>query len=828
MESTFTDVFKEASALIESGINVIPVRDKDEDNGTKIYPKKSPFYGWKQWQTNRISVAQFYQYLENSKSLWIAIVLGNISKRTICIDIDNKHWEGVEHKLFSAIKELYPHIWKKLRVHQSQSGGYHIFFSVPESMPVPKSKKLAYKTGEKEAGIELKAEGGIVVIPPSNGYSIIQNVPITELTTQEISVIFAIIEDINEKKKIVVEKISRDVREDNYYSTNPFDDFNNSFEGEKQIEKYGWQFESENNQFIHFTREGKKGGISATFIKDKRCFHVFTTSDGILEGGVNYSPCGLIQKYENIDGKQLYKQLVERGFGKAKEESEIIKAKRLAASKAEPLNNFSEKAKEVFNQEKNKIISNLPFGEYWKTNSKGEYVVSRSKLINVANELGFRLLNDELVQIVDEKFIKNRSLRDFQDELIKYVYCDNPDDYIQILDVIEAFFQKSDKFTTSRLQIIKSDLLLQDDKNNCYKIYKNGIVHITVNSINLIPFSEMDQLIPIWEIIDRDFIPNNKIGKYSEFLEKSCGLDQYTKKILGYLSHNFKDETTGYIIILTEKVIDPKNGGGSGKNVFCNLLKLTTSVCNTNGAQLQFDEKFLQSWDGQRIMSLSDVPKDFPISFLKEASTGTMKWRRLFKNPIDLEVHQTPKYIIQTNYSYEIADGGVKRRVIPLEFSNFFTLKGGIDNYFGCHFPKGWNDIDWMDFDNVICSSIQEWIKSECTLKPRELSSDGWTKQFRINFGETIVGIIDENFDNWMSNHEVSKNTFLDDIYRYYKENDVNPRYHPSVKKINEALTEWCAYKNIYFRKDYVKKINSISIRYYLFGEKPKEIDCPF
>ena len=79
-----------------------------------------------------------------------------------------------------------------------------------------------------------------------------------------------------------------------------------------------------------------------------------------------------------------------------------------------------------------------------------------------------------------------------------------------------------------------------------------------------------------------------------------------------------------------------------------------------------------------------------------------------------------------------------------------------------------------------------------------------------------------------MSNHEVSKNTFLDDIYRYYKENDVNPRYHPSVKKINEALTEWCAYKNIYFRKDYVKKINSISIRYYLFGEKPKEIDCPF
>lgn len=41
---------------------------------------------------------------------------------------------------------------------------------------------------------------------------------------------------------------------------------------------------------------------------------------------------------------------------------------------------------------------------------------------------------------------------------------------------------------------------------------------------------------------------------------------------------------------------------------------------------------------------------------------------------------------MQTNYSYEITDGGLKRRIIPLEFTNFFTDRGGLDVHFKAHF----------------------------------------------------------------------------------------------------------------------------------------------
>lgn len=817
--STFETIIKSASTLIEAGFNVIPVRDKDEVSGEKIFPKKSPFYGWKKWQTERIAVSQFFELLEKSKSTWIAIVLGEISNRTICVDIDNKHWLGVEHKLFNALENIYPHIWQKLRIHKSQSGGYHIFFSVPDGMDIIRSKKLAYKDGEKEAGIELKGEGGIVVIPPSEGYSIVKDNPIPRLSEQEISIIFAIIEDINEKRIVKKEKVNRSNFEDNYYSVNPFDDFNHSQKGAFILEDFGWKAEGENSQFIHFTRPGKKGGISATFIKDKFCFHIFTSSDNDLEANVNYSPCAVVQQLNNLSSKDLYKWLIDNGFGKADPKKEIKRARKMANHKVQPLNNFSQEAAQVFNEAKKEVEQKLPFGQFWKYNQRGEPIISRAKIITIANSLGFRLYNDDLVKIVDDKFIYNQNEREFQDAIKDYVYTNEEGDYDDIIDCLEAFFQKSTTYIITRLEFINTHSILKDSKTEAYKFFKNTAVLVTKDSIQEISYKEIDHYIHNDQIIKRDFVLSAPIpsGKYSQFLDLSCGLDDYTKKIIGFLSHLFKDETTGYIITLTEKVINPKNGGGSGKNIFCNLFKQITTVCNTNGAQLNYDERFLQSWNRERIMSLSDVPKDFPFSFLKEGATGTMKWRRLFHNGVDVEVEDTPKFVIQTNYSFEVTDGGVGRRVIPLEFSDFFTKSGGVDKHFDCHFPNGWSSDDWVDFDNLILESIQLWIKAGCKLDPRELSDSGWKKQFEMNYGSVITGLVDEYLQSWVDQKEIEIDKINADILDYYNQSDINIRFRPSRKRINEAIDEWCKMHNVTFNKSAARRINSVVFRVYKF-----------
>ncbi|MDO6575286.1 hypothetical protein, partial [Staphylococcus pasteuri_A] len=64
---------------------------------------------------------------------------------------------------------------------------------------------------------------------------------------------------------------------------------------------------------------------------------------------------------------------------------------------------------------------------------------------------------------------------------------------------------------------------------------------------------------------------------------------------------------------------------------------------------------------------------------MKEPSTGSFIWKKLFKDEIEVSVKDAPKFIVQTNFSYEVTDGGLRRRIIPIEFTNFFTQVGGLD-----------------------------------------------------------------------------------------------------------------------------------------------------
>ena len=832
MQAQHQEVFKAGNALLEQGYSVIPVRDKDHESKGKIYPKKSPFYGWKKCMDEPLTPGMFFSQLEKTNTTWIALVLGKVSKRVIAIDIDNKHWLGVEHKLFSALKDLYAPLWKKLRIHQTQSGGFHIPFMVPESMEILRSKKLAYKEGAKEAGIEMKGEGGFIVIPPSEGYSLFKKNDIPLLTQEEIAVMMAIIEDINEKKTIKKERVKTQKRDSEYYATTPFDDFNHSDQGSMVIEKYGWKFEKENAHFIHFTRGGKKGGVSASFNKEKCYYHIFTTSDEQLEGNENYTPSYLVMHYEKWNGSELFSWLTDNGFGKAHKLKEQDRARKLAQHKGDMPGNFSEEAKVIYKETTDDLKKSLPYGEFWKYGGKGELKLSRSKLYTICSELGFRTINEDLYRIENEKFLSTQTNRELQDALVKYVFCEDEDDYDDILDLLEKFFEKSTNFTIGRLEMMDEDAILCDDRDHCFKTYQNGVVQITSDGYELLPYEEIDQYVYTDRILKRDFVKSDKKGRYSEFIDRAVGFDEYVKGIIGYLSHEWKDETTAYIIALTEMVPDPKEGGGSGKNVFMSLLENLTSICNVNGSQLQYDERFFQSWNMQKLMVLSDVPKNFDFTFLKEPSSGSITWRRLFKNPINVPVYNTPKLVVLTNYSYEVTDGGVKRRVIPLEFSDYFTRNGGVDTVFGCHFPKGWKGDDWEEFDNIMADSVRVWLSGECKLKSRKLSDTGWSKQFAITYGGVINGIIEEYFSKWKRIGSVPVADLKADLQVYYDSNDINIRYRPSRMKLNNALAEWCKKNDMDFDKNKNVSTMGISSRCYVFGngegEDPAREDLPF
>ncbi len=67
------------------------------------------------------------------------------------------------------------------------------------------------------------------------------------------------------------------------------EEFNTEADVSEMLEKAGWNFHSENEEYLHFTRPGKTTGISGSIRKDNQIFHVFSSSTNFVEGE-SYSP----------------------------------------------------------------------------------------------------------------------------------------------------------------------------------------------------------------------------------------------------------------------------------------------------------------------------------------------------------------------------------------------------------------------------------------------------------------------------------------------------------------------------------------------------------
>ncbi|WPU91829.1 hypothetical protein SNE25_21155 [Mucilaginibacter sabulilitoris] len=229
-------------------------------------------------------------------------------------------------------------------------------------------------------------------------------------------------------------------------------------------------------------------------------------------------------------------------------------------------------------------------------------------------------------------------------------------------------------------------------------------------------------------------------------------------------------------------------------------------------------KSFFQSWNGQRIFGISDVPKNFDFAFLKEPATGSFIWKKLFKDEVEVDNKYAPKFMVQTNFSYENSDGGLMRRIIPLEFTNFFTACGGLDVYFNAHFPKGWDDMDYAGFDSLIATSIQEWLKAGRKLTATELTETGWMKQWEQTYGHATSFILN-SWESWTTTGFITNEEFKKTMESFYNENHVQKTYWPSSAKLNQAIKAYCEHHNVSYIYD--KKIRFVNgeFKCRLFGD---------
>ena len=795
----FDAVWPQIKLLLSDGYSIIPVREIQEGD----YVPKSPYTGWKKYQLERITEPELWHLMaEKFNTTAVAVLCGKISGNLELIDIDNKNKPGIESEVFTSIEKLFPDLWSKLRIHKSPSGGFHIWYRCIDL--VPGSKKLA-STELKKAFLETRGEGGYGLMPPSMGYQVVHDNPIPTVTWTERCALINICLGFDELPK-PIERI-QERKPDEYYDVNPFEDFNRSAGASGVLEANGWKYKDQNSKFIWFSRPGGSDNIHAAFLKEKRLYYFFTTNS-LFDAERSYQPATVLSQLEHGgDKKKTYIELVNRGFGKIKSSVEA----RIISKGGESPKNLSTPAAEALAARKLEIAAKYPLGTFWTLDEDGITTIEREPLYRVARGLGFRF--DEVMQslvFISNNRIKRINDRFFYDSIKRYI---GPGD--EVLNAYEAFVQRAGNFSIGRIETLDENLILNDNRNNCFKFYKDVFVQITKDGYSEHLYSELGDYI-IWE----DQIQNRKLrigdsGKFVDFLEKAIEYNKYEKymmQIIGYLSHNWKDETTPYIIVLVEQCEDPANGGGSGKNVFSSLFKYTTTIKNTPGSQIKYDEKVLQNWDGERLFVISDVDKDFKYIFFKELSSGSGKIKKLWKNEATVPMEKMPKFLIQSNYAVEIKDGGLKRRILQIEFTDFFTNAKGLDTYYGSHFPLGWNEEDWAGYDGTIIRSVQEWIKFK-KIEHIDLTETGWRKKLENDWGKTCVEIIKEYWSEWISLKEVSNDLFKKQLLDFYDEKGIGKTYQPTSFKINKAIETYAKYHGFRYFSDVKKTENGIQYK---------------
>ena len=140
-------VLEWALFYLEKGFSVIPIAYRD----------KRPLIKWKEYQSRRPSREEVEKWFKGKQKINIGIVCGRVSGNLVVLDFDNKEvFKKFLSSLPPELKDAFNFTWI------IETGrGYQVPFRLEDENAVPRTKPKLIE------GVDIKAEGGYVVVPPS-------------------------------------------------------------------------------------------------------------------------------------------------------------------------------------------------------------------------------------------------------------------------------------------------------------------------------------------------------------------------------------------------------------------------------------------------------------------------------------------------------------------------------------------------------------------------------------------------------------------------------------------------------------------------------------
>ncbi|MBF0344579.1 MAG: hypothetical protein HQL06_10160 [Nitrospirae bacterium] len=421
----------------------------------------------------------------------------------------------------------------------------------------------------------------------------------------------------------------------------------------------------------------------------------------------------------------------------------------------------------------------LPFC-FWRIDKNNEIVILQSYLIDVLRDRGFFYLKlpdnkgVQLVRMVDNilsevsemelsHFVQNNLLNELPDNIIDYKGGEVAKHTLRekVTRGIASYLEKR-KLSSLPFRDI---MFMRDTQGTSYHFFKNGFIEITADDVRLKDYSCLH--LPIWDSqripFDIEVITDVKrleVSNFAKFTEKICSrktengdeLDKRRYKalvaVIGYLLHNFNDDTNRTAIILSDGCLDTTPQGGTGKGLLLKAIGCLRRVTTIDGKNLRKDDRFAFSELGldTAIVHINDVKKNFDLETIFTYITDYWKYEGKGVNRISFTAETSPKTAICTNYSVRGDGASHDRRKFELELLPYFQGKTYTPKMAFCEefFKASWTNDDWCVFYNFLFRCVQAFLNCKDGAIPDYESDTLLKKKLILEIGLSFIEFADE------------------------------------------------------------------------------------
>jgi len=439
------------------------------------------------------------------------------------------------------------------------------------------------------------------------------------------------------------------------------------------------------------------------------------------------------------------------------------------------------------------LNSDAEHAAFWTVDDKGKVAINPFRYKIFLERNGFKkyfpheATEPTLVYVHENKVVET-SVERIKDFVLNYLVQREEMDVWNYCAKFSTLFSESYLLMLPTIEL----MMLKDTKNKSFIAFRNGVLEVTKTSIELVEYFTVGGY--IWEnqIINRDFaVLDEYDNEYKTFISNVSNKEPLSlETVIGYLLSTYKNKMNNKAIILNDETITDNPEGGTGKGLFVQGINQIRKTAILDGKTFDDKKSFpYQTVSAEtQVLIFDDVIRNFNFENKFSLVTEGMTLERKNKDAIKLQVEDSPKMVISTNYAIKGEGNSHDRRRFEVEIAQYYGKKLTPFDEFGRQLFDDWNEEEFLRFDNYMVECLQSFLKEG--LVPQNAKNIVMRK-FIAETSMEFLEWIDDN-QNIGRNCRLEKKVYYDAFVEEYQDF----KRWLTRKKFNIWIQKYCSFKD--------------------------------